>query len=233
MNSRMRSVIAALGLFLGTAVGHAAPLGLTSKSPDVTSAFVKVVYTASTDTFTAIGSSATFDVNGIAPPDYNISAGGSPSEQFAINMTVNPANGALSSGTITITGKINTAKVDAAAPNVSATSGTLLTGNLTNFGFPTAGGTVFEFIFTVTGGDLASFYGGNGATAGSIVNEQSGETGNIPFTGSFTSNFQNTSNSFSLNGVSDTFVVPEPMSLGMAILSLLGLLPVRVRVPRR
>jgi hypothetical protein len=215
-------------------IAGAAPLGLTSKAPDVTSDFVKVVYTASTDTFTATGSTATFDVNGIAPQDYNINTGGSPSEQFAINMTVNPSNGVPVSGTINLTGKINTPPVDNTAPPLSETSGTLLTGNITNFGFPTNGGTVFEFLFTVTGGDLASFYGGVGATAGSIVNEQSGEAGDIAFTGSFTSNFQNTSNQFSVNGVSDTFVVPEPMSLGAMILALLGLsrMPLRVRASR-
>jgi hypothetical protein len=237
MKSRVRSALAAcVGCLLIATVVKAAPLGLNSKSPDVTSGFVKVLYTASSDTFTATGTAAAFDVNGIAPPDYSISSDHTTGRVFSINMTVNPSTGASTGGTISITGDINTAPKDSNpdVPAITATSGTLLTGTIASgtasFGFPTSGGTVFEFLFTVTGGDLASFYGGVGATAGSIVNEQSGETGDIPFTGSFTSNFQNTSNGVSIDGVSDTFVVPEPMSLGALLLALLGLSRVPVRV---
>ena len=101
-------------------------------------------------------------------------------------------------------------------PALGANSGTLLTGTIgstaNDFGFPTGGGTLFEWRFTVTGGDLASYYGGVGTSgAGIILDGKFVDSGSIPFTGVFTSNFQNASGT-SLNGVADTFV-PEPATL--------------------
>ena len=232
MRSGISGFIAAcVGCLIGAAVAHAAPI-------DVTSNGVRLSYDSSSDTLTVAGFTITFDVNGTAPPDYNISQiGPSNFGEININMTVNPSNNTSTGGTISLTGKINTPAQDSNpnVPPVTATSGTLLTGNITSFDFPaSAGGTVFDFFLTVTGGDLASLYGGIGAHAETTVNAFNDSGGATPFPGNFNSSFSNTSNPFSDNGVSDTFAVPEPMSLSMIILSLLGFSAVRVRVsPRR
>lgn len=184
-----------------------APLNLIKKFPDLTSSLIKVTYNGS-GAFAASGSSATFDIDGVAPPDHNVSAGGSPSKRWELNMNVTPANGALVSGTLNITGTI---------PALSASSGTLLTANLTAFGFPTNGGRIFEWLFTITGGDLAPQYGGINRTGGIILDAVPGN-GGVAFTGSFTTPFQNTTDSIG-SGNADTFFVPEPASLGMLLIS--------------
>ena len=63
-------------------------------------------------------------------------------------------------------------------------SGTLLTGDLTAFGFLNAGGDPLEFLFGVTGGDAASHFG-------PVVGIRLSNSG---FTGTFASNFKNTGN---------------------------------------
>ena len=108
-------------------------------------------------------------------------------------------DGSLVAGSLDVTGTI---------PNL-ASSGTLLTGQLAQFGFEPQGGDIFEFIFDVTGGDLAHYY--NGET--SVVLDATGSG----FTGSFANNFAAMPY---LSVADNSAVVPEPSA---AVLSLSGL----------
>jgi hypothetical protein len=160
-------------------------LFLTQEPPDITSAFISVNYDAGTGNFTANGFPTGLDL----PPGYSVTPGA-----FSLNMAVNQATGAPLSGSLSITGTV---------PGLGLASGTLLTGDITDFGFETGGGEIFEFLVDVTGGDLASAFG---RQAGIIL-----DANDSGFGGSFEQSFANTE----FQGVADTFgaPVPEPASV--------------------
>ena len=115
--------------------------------------------------------------------------------------------GELVSGTLSITGTI---------ASLGFESGTLLTGDLTDFGFPTGGGSILEFTFDVTGGDLEAEYDGR---SGGII---AGGTG---FGGSFDSDFDNLMMGIGGTGTgsSNTAPIPEPGTLALLSAALGGL----------
>jgi len=217
-----RGLASALFCLLSAGLAHGAPLFLTSRPADVTAGFIKATYNSTTQVFDATGTATAFELNGIAPPDYSISAGGSPSKQFKINMTVNPATGAPISGTIVINGTIPTLSP------TPAMSGTLLTGNIVGFGFPSSATSnpVFEFLFTATGGDLASYYSSSLLPNGVILTPGTG-TGATTFSGGFGpgTDYQNTSSGVSATwpGVADAFFSPEPSAASLALVVISGI----------
>jgi hypothetical protein len=166
-------------------------------SPDITSAFIDVMYDAGSDQFTASGFAMTFD-DGVAPPA-DISSGA-----FTITATITDG-GMLSGGSLSIQG------------GVSGFGPTLLTGDLVGFGFFDGGGDLFEFLFTVTGGDLATpaFYGDPGTVAGLIINANGSS-----FTGSFGQSFDNNGGmpGFGL-GSSNTAPIPEPGAMLLLLIA--------------
>lgn len=183
----MRTLILSVVVALLCAQADASLIGLTKSTPDIFSDFITVSYNASSKTFTAqYGSPETLDTDKITSHDSDIING-----SFTITAAVNNS-GQATSGTLTIDGTI---------PSRGYNSGTLLTGTLTQFGYQNPpGGQVFDFIFTVTGGDMASLYGSKAGVNLSYVGND--------FKGVFTSNFSNTG-----MGETDTFSVPEPASM--------------------
>ncbi|MDH3589142.1 MAG: hypothetical protein OEQ74_07035 [Gammaproteobacteria bacterium] len=176
---------------------HAAPLGLTlADAPDIASGFITVSYNAMTDTLSATGSAIQL-YDGVAT---FIDAGG----LFILEATVD-GDGNMTGGTISI---------DATIASLGHVSGTLLTGVLTDFGFMEGGGDPLEFLFDVTGGDLASLYGPRGG----IILSDAG------FGGSFANDFANTD-----AGVSDTAAIPVPPALWLMFSALAGIAGVRRR----
>ena len=179
---------------------QAAPLNLTLlDTPDIFSSFIDVNYVAATDAFTASGFAMTLDDDGSVPPE-DI-AGGS----FDLSASINDT-GLLASGTLAIGGTVAA---------LGFNSGTLLTGNLTAFGFPGGGGDPLEFLFSVTGGDAAGLYGGVGSTGGVLL------TGGTGFTGDFTADFRGAG-----TAVADVAPIPLPAAawlFGTGLLGLIGL----------
>jgi hypothetical protein len=174
-------------------------LNLAQQNPDLYAGFLSAQYSptsGSTGTFTATGWPISFNISGSNTPDYPTINGGTYSLSASVSQTGLPLSGALN-----VTGTI---------PGF-ATSGTLLKGTLSQFGFAPGGGDIFEFIFNVTGGDLAPYY--HGKTGVILAATGSG------FTGSFTTSFatdpsQAASDNFTVNPV------PEPSSAWL-LLSLL------------
>jgi hypothetical protein len=168
------------------------------QDPDLAALSLTTSYTASA------GSTGTFSLTGW-PTSFTISPGAGP---YAISVTgtynltaqINKSTGQLISGSVLIGGTI---------PSVpGASSGTLLTGTLTNFGFANGGGDFFQFLVNITGGDLAHYYNGK---MGIQV-----DANNSGFTGSFLTNFASGDSDTTSDNASLT-VVPEP-STGLLIL---------------
>ena len=194
------------GLFLLSASAHAAPLNLTLFDfPDIVSTFIDVTYDAGTDSFVASGFALELDDDGSVPAEA-IDGG-----TFDLSASID-SSGSLSGGALTIGGTV---------ASLGFISGTLLTGSLTAFGFPNAGGDPLEFLFDVTGGDAASLYGG-GSIPGGIILSATG------FTGDFTSDFDNlfSGNPGTGSGVANVAPVPLPAAVwmfGSGILGMIGL----------
>ncbi len=181
-------VVTAVALSVSTL--EAAPLGLQlNAAPDIFSSFIDVSYDATSDTLSASGFALNIDDDGIGPPHAIV--GG----LFSLTAPIDGTGALGVGGTISITGTV---------PTLGMTSGTLLTGTITEFGFKPAGGDPLEFRFDVTGGDVASVYG---SARGGIILSASG------FTGSFTSDFDNLSaaEANSGAGAADTAPAREPM----------------------
>lgn len=197
---RIVSCIVGLVLLMG-GVAHAALLGLTLGTPDITSSFVSVNYNATSDEFNAQGIAMTLDLDGVAPPDFNIANG-----LFSINASID-GSGTATAGTLTINGSVN-----AAGPS-------LLTGTLSQFGYmDSPGGEVFEFLFSPIGGDLAGAF--KNGPVGVIL-----DAVNSGFTGVWTSNFANSG-----FGASDTAYVPEPGAFILLIVGFSSLIRSRRRL---
>ena len=179
---------------LGSVSAHGALLNLTQQPPDITVALVQVDFTAGTGDFTAVGLPLALDLDGIAPPDYNILAG-----LFSLSVNLDPL-GVPTGGDVIIGGTI---------PGVGAISGVLATATLTDFGFVDApGGEIFEFLFAATGGDMVDVgLVVPGAPLGVILD--AGDTG---FDGTFTQDFSNGG-----LGVADAFIIPEPLTIVLLI----------------
>ena len=227
------------------------PLNLTPQAPDIMSpSGVSVTYDKqslaggiATGQLVVTGKCTGLDIDNAAPPNdfwmYPTFAYSTPSSDFTIDIMLeadmsdaNPDNWSITatSGTIEILGYLADARggVPPAPPLVSG-SGTLLTGDVTDFGFSNGG--IFEFLFTSTGGDLTSasyvpdlapIFGPVDTAVGVVTNPNQDAGGN-PFStffqplglDAFTADFAN-----NCTGTSDAYAVPEPSTL-MGLVSLL------------
>ena len=157
---------------------------LTDQDPDISAGFINVSYNATAGNLLATGFPISFNLSDNPTPDSASIVGGQYNLTAQVTQTGQPVSGSLD-----ITGTI---------PGL-ATSGTLLTGQLSQFGFQSGGGDIFEFIFHVTGGDLAPYYDGKT----SIILDAWGSG----FNGSFATNF---AASPYLSVADDRAVAPEP-----------------------
>ena len=204
-----RGVVRALGivgLFLFVALpSHAALINLTLQgSPDFYIIDLGITYSAASTKFEAIGATDTY----IDPSDSYNYVGDLPSS-FNLTAYITGA-GMLTNGTVSIEGDTD----------FDTFAETLLTGNLLTgadgsaFGSTTNGVGLFEFRFSVTGGNVAGDFGGIGATVGVIITPD-GST----FGGTWSSDFA-ASGGF---GYADNApIIPEPSSffllaLGVAL----------------
>lgn len=182
--------VAAIALFFGPAFAQGALIGVTLEPfPDIFSSFLDVSYDASIDELLVSGFPTTYNPDGLGPN--NITG---VDRSFDISVDVGDS-GVPTGGMLSITG------------SVLGNGPTLLTADLVDFGFmDPPGGEIFDFLFTVNGGDLAGDFGGIGAMVGVILDINDAGA----FDGTFTSNFMSSGSA----GVSDTGV-PEPMTASL------------------
>jgi hypothetical protein len=190
-------LVAVIGTMLAIGVAaQAAPLNLVQGYPDIQTISNSVNYSSATDQFTDTGRPIIYSV----PTQYNIT--NTTITSYSLIATINDS-GVATGGTLTIGGKIGVP--------INAATGTLLTGSLFAFGNGnTVNGDPFEFIFTVTGGDLAAAMG---PQVGVIISAKS--TNFTDWTHDFTGGSTATN---------DTFRIPEPASLMLLGLSGLAML---------
>ena len=204
-------------VLLVSALSQAAPLYLDGFQglPDIASFNIAIDYDAGTDQFTADGDPQLYTTG---KGTYDIWPGG----LFHLDAVIDDT-GVLQSGTLTITGNVDR------SPDYP--SGTLLSVNLTDFGFnepgPSNGGNVapvFEFVGVATGGVLFSEMKGKGNQVGIILTSFQDN-----FTGEFDVSYRNY-NGVAADGQADTFrMVPEPASLSLLLAGALTLVARRRR----
>jgi len=139
------SILLCLGLFTVFSQAQALPLNLTlNPSPDIESGFTDVVYNSSSQTLTMSGFTLTLFDGAI---QHNIAG----NDVFSLTASIDNSGNFLS-GSVLFGG-------DIAA--LGFTSGLLLEGNLTSFGF-NINNDILEFTFDATGGEALSLYSGTG-----------------------------------------------------------------------
>ncbi len=196
---------------------QASLLNLNADAPDFMASFVNLSYNSTNGSFSALGFTTDYQGGSATLMDLG---------NYSLTANISSA-GVLSSGSLTIQGDIGSGVE-------TLLNGTLNTGaNGIAFGSETTSDpsprNIFEFLFTVTGGNstIVSDFGGLGAANRGVILNAFFQNGGVPFTGNWTSSFHNNGNS----GVSDNFVqVPEP---SVAALLLAGAIFVRRRCLKR
>lgn len=179
-------------------------------SPDISALSLETTYFETTDEFTAKGYASELHYNGLT---YQLDGDG---KDYVLEAKIDN-NGDFESGSISIggwlTGKDGSGKGIALPDGYmrSPTNTTLLTGVLSQFGFENSG--TLYFLFEITGGDAADFFGGINSI-GAIILKSSG------FSGGWMSDFSS-ANAQSDNGL--RVAVPEPTSMWLLGSSILGL----------
>jgi len=212
---------------LGGAATQAEPLDLTTQLPDFSAGTILVEYDATSDIFAATGQVTQLEFNGVGDADYQVGTGGNfetAADSYQLEAVID-ASGNLdpNASTLSISGEFTGPPLESGVPNLNGISGTLLTAKLTDFGFSTSTGggfTQFEFTGTVTGGEVASHFGGVGQPFGVILTPSFSN----PAPSNFEENFTNDifggafpGNEFGA-GQSDNFRVPEPASATLLML---------------
>lgn len=181
-------------------------------SPDISALSLKTTYFETTEVFEATGYSSELNYNGVK---YQLTGGAA--EDYILSAKIDN-NGVFTGGEISIGGWLsgldgNGNGIADPAGYMRSSNDTLLTGELSQFGFENS--ETLYFLFKITGGDAAEFFGGINSI-GAIILANSG------FSGSWMSDFDSAS-ARSDNGL--RVAVPEPTSmwlLGSGILGLAG-----------
>jgi hypothetical protein len=193
---------------------QATPITLVaSNAYEFAAANVNVSYVYDTSTFQAVGLT---DFYGYDNTDLSVF---NPNSTFTLTAIISHT-GVLESGTLNITGDLGNGLE------------TLLTGNLVPgasgywFGFADppiteiGGGNIFDFSFWITGGDqtiIVDDYGSQSVGGVNLDANFEGQNNDIPFSGTWTNDFNNNGGSENGAGGALIFLIPEPSSILLAL----------------
>jgi hypothetical protein len=151
------------------------------------------------------------------PDIFVFSAGGTVSIDIEVDSTGALVGGILGDDLV-VTGDVDTY------------SGTLLTADVSQFGFFDSGGTSdsYDFLFTITGGALASVFGGTGADLAVVVDSEQSN-----FSGVFTSDFSGEAKGTMGPPTVPPSAVPVPAAAWLFGSGLLGLVGIARRKKAR
>jgi len=181
-------------------------LAPSDTAPDFGAGLLNVTYAASNDTFQAIGQTTDYSNGSISP----ISLG-----SFSLTAIIN-SDGLLTGGTLTVQG-------DVGEGTENLLTGTLETGGGgTAFGFmDPPGGSLFQFSFTVTGGNptIMQDFGGTNTANCAVILDAWFENGGVPFDGTWNNDFHNDG----FSGLADALAaIPEPSSFLLLLMGGVG-----------
>ena len=142
---RTLCALVVLSVVLGGVGAANADLILTKTVPDITVTSCSFDYNSATGVVQIIGYPSAIDYNGTPPPDKSIDT---DTSDFSLSFKVNSAG--------QITGGITGPDMSLSGVIQGNTTMDTLTGDISQFGFPTSGGTVFYFLLNNLGGTLAS-----------------------------------------------------------------------------
>ncbi len=209
MSNRVRIVLIVSGVSLLAGPARGALLNLPyAAPPDITAGFIDVFYNAGLQQFVADGFAQQLD-DGTPPPKSILT----PGYNFHIDATVDNLGNLTPGGSFSVTGLVTV------GPTTYGTSGPLLTGVVSAFGYgdQPINYDLNEFLITLTGGELAIplFYGVPGTQIGIDFDGNYGGA----FSGSFANSFDNTGG-FGAGfgtGQADIKPIPEPATLVLAV----------------
>lgn len=200
-------VIAVLVLLGGNVYADLTSL-LLQPAPDIFSGYIDTTYDAGSNTFAASGWALAI---GIGSPDdpINFDEFGT----FSISAAIDEA-GAVSSGSLTLTGQV--LGYGSTGPLLTADNPSFFNAFFADTQNPDSDVAIFEFLFDVSGGDMAEIFGGSGAKVGVILGCVSvgGDVAQNQFTADFDNLFGNGPGYGS--AVSDTAnPIPEPATVSL------------------
>lgn len=182
-------------------------------SPDISALSLETTYFETTDVFETTGYASELNYNGFT---YQISGGNN--DIYRLSAFIDDS-GVFTGGTLSIGGTLvsNSANTsnNGLPEGYTASSNTLLFGDLTQFGFESSGtSALLYFLFEVKGGEAASLYGTEGSIGAIILS-----------IANFSGDWSTLSNTLTSADTGLRVAVPEPTSmwlLGSGILGLAG-----------
>jgi MYXO-CTERM domain-containing protein len=186
-------------------------------TPDIFSGYIDVTYNASSNTFAANGWALAF-YDGVEQINFDEYTEGS----FSISATVDES-GVASSGSLTLTGQV--LGYGSTGPLLTANNLSYFNSFFTDTLNPNMDVAMFEFLFDVSGGEMADMFGGSGAKVGVIIGYTA--VGPDVTQNQFTADFDNLFGNGPGYGssVSDTGTpTPEPATLSLLAVGAAALL---------
>jgi hypothetical protein len=208
VKSHLCLVIIAVLILLGGNVYADLTSLILQPTPDIFSGYIDVTYSASSNTFAASGWTLAI-ANGSVDDPINFDEFGT----FSISAAVNES-GVASSGSLTLTGQV--LGYGATGPLLTANNLSFFNSFFTDTLNPTMDVGMFEFLFDVSGGEMANIFGGLGAKVGVIIGYTA--VGPDVTENQFTADFDNLFGNGPGYGssVSDTAnPIPEPATLSL------------------
>jgi hypothetical protein len=183
-------------------------------TPDIASFFIDVAYNASSHTLAASGMTTCISIGNPEDPNNPITFDEDSllNGTFSLSATVDNA-GVASSGSLTMGGEV--LGYGEAGPLLTANNLSFFNSFFTDTQNPNGDVAIFEFLFDVSGGEMADIFGGSGAKVGVILSwvSTAGDVAQNQFTADFDNLQGHTFGEGWGTAMADTAPIPEPVTV--------------------